>query len=135
MPAQEYAVMIPYPYTQHPEQHSMPKTVLLPIKKQKMLYKMKKTCIMEIFAAVAQLDRVLGYEPRGRGFDSCQPRQDTVKGRLRTSFFFIKINDLRSFTVKSGNMRYHGSTPKKGAQEPIPMFDNKIQCHINRITP
>ena len=26
------------------------------------------------FAAVAQLDRVLGYEPRGRGFESCQPR-------------------------------------------------------------
>jgi hypothetical protein len=26
-------------------------------------------------AAVAQLDRVLGYEPRGRGFDSCQPHQ------------------------------------------------------------
>ncbi len=25
-------------------------------------------------AAVAQLDRVLGYEPRGRGFESCQPR-------------------------------------------------------------
>ena len=24
-------------------------------------------------AAVAQLDRVLGYEPRGRGFESCQP--------------------------------------------------------------
>ena len=24
-------------------------------------------------AAVAQLDRVLGYEPRGRGFNSCQP--------------------------------------------------------------
>ena len=24
-------------------------------------------------AAVAQMDRVLGYEPRGRGFDSCQP--------------------------------------------------------------
>ena len=42
---------------------------------------------MEIFAAVAQLDRVLGYEPRGRGFDSCQPRQNTAKGRLRTSFF------------------------------------------------
>ena len=28
-------------------------------------------------AAVAQLDRVLGYEPRGRGFDSCQPHQTT----------------------------------------------------------
>src|SRR5690606_15606566 len=27
-------------------------------------------------AAVAQLDRVLGYEPRGRGFESCQPRQN-----------------------------------------------------------
>ena len=26
-------------------------------------------------AAVAQLDRVLGYEPRGRGFNSCQPHQ------------------------------------------------------------
>ena len=48
---------------------------------------------MEIFAAVAQLDRVLGYEPRGRGFDSCQPRQNTVKGRLRTSFFFVKTKD------------------------------------------
>ena len=29
---------------------------------------------MRSSAAVAQLDRVLGYEPRGRGFDSCQPR-------------------------------------------------------------
>ncbi len=28
-----------------------------------------------VFAAVAQLDRVLGYEPRGRGFNSCQPHQ------------------------------------------------------------
>ncbi len=27
-------------------------------------------------AAVAQLDRVLGYEPRGRGFESCQPHQN-----------------------------------------------------------
>ena len=31
--------------------------------------------IIRGFAAVAQLDRVLGYEPRGRGFDSCQPHQ------------------------------------------------------------
>ena len=31
--------------------------------------------IISSFAAVAQLDRVLGYEPRGRGFDSCQPHQ------------------------------------------------------------
>jgi len=32
--------------------------------------------IILFFAAVAQLDRVLGYEPRGRGFDSCQPHQN-----------------------------------------------------------
>src|SRR4051794_1603385 len=31
--------------------------------------------ILAGFAAVAQLDRVLGYEPRGRGFESCQPHQ------------------------------------------------------------
>ena len=42
---------------------------------------------MEIFAAVAQLDRVLGYEPRGRGFDSCQPRQNTVKDVFGRPFF------------------------------------------------
>ena len=29
-----------------------------------------------LVAAVAQLDRVLGYEPRGRGFNSCQPHQN-----------------------------------------------------------
>ncbi len=33
------------------------------------------SAIIIVFAAVAQLDRVLGYEPRGRGFDSCRPRQ------------------------------------------------------------
>src|SRR6201999_1942457 len=27
-------------------------------------------------APVAQLDRVLGYEPRGRGFESCRARQN-----------------------------------------------------------
>jgi hypothetical protein len=35
----------------------------------------KSSAIILSFAAVAQLDRVLGYEPRGRGFDSCQPHQ------------------------------------------------------------
>ena len=30
--------------------------------------------IILVYAAVAQLDRVLGYEPRGRGFNSCRPR-------------------------------------------------------------
>src|SRR3569832_1546335 len=35
----------------------------------------RTAAIMDGSAAVAQLDRVLGYEPRGRGFESCQPRQ------------------------------------------------------------
>src|SRR5574344_2886557 len=35
----------------------------------------KKGHTIAALVAVAQLDRVLGYEPRGRGFDSCQPRQ------------------------------------------------------------
>lgn len=41
------------------------------------------------FAAVAQLDRVLGYEPRGRGFDSCQPRHFRA-GQLKITgpFFY-----------------------------------------------
>jgi hypothetical protein len=35
----------------------------------------RKADILFSVAAVAQLDRVLGYEPRGRGFNSCQPHQ------------------------------------------------------------
>ena len=34
-------------------------------------------------APVAQLDRVLGYEPRGRGFESCRARQSETGGRSR----------------------------------------------------
>ena len=30
------------------------------------------------YALVAQLDRVFGYEPKGRGFESLPARQDTV---------------------------------------------------------
>lgn len=41
------------------------------------------------FAAVAQLDRVLGYEPRGRGFDSCQPRHIQTDQLEITDPFFI----------------------------------------------
>ena len=32
-------------------------------------------------AAVAQLDRVSGYEPEGRGFESCQPRHTKFERR------------------------------------------------------
>jgi hypothetical protein len=39
------------------------------------LYRGFESLSLRQIAAVAQLDRVLGYEPRGRGFDSCQPHQ------------------------------------------------------------
>lgn len=54
---------------------------------------------MQFFAAVAQLDRVLGYEPRGRGFDSCQPRHFRT-GQLKiTGPFFIPIIPHRAVTL------------------------------------
>ena len=46
-------------------------TVAWKVKLSKTKFKRYNT----VFAAVAQLDRVLGYEPRGRGFKSCQPHQ------------------------------------------------------------
>jgi hypothetical protein len=39
-------------------------------------------------AAEAQLDRVLGYEPRGRGFNSCQPHQN-AKPATKVAGFFV----------------------------------------------
>jgi hypothetical protein len=50
-----------------------------------------KACYNSVHdAAVAQLDRVLGYEPRGRGFDSCQPHQklESPQRKLWAFFFF-----------------------------------------------
>ncbi len=48
-------------------------------------------------AAVAQLDRVLGYEPRGRGFESCQPRHLTgVSGRW-VFWFLLLFTTFRLF--------------------------------------
>ena len=32
------------------------------------------------YAAVTQLDRVLGYEPRSQEFESLQPRQVIIEG-------------------------------------------------------
>lgn len=46
-------------------------------------------------APVAQLDRVLGYEPRGRGFESCRARH-IFKGldESLTPFFFPSASFL-----------------------------------------
>ena len=50
-----------------------------------------ETLVLEFLflnAAVAQLDRVLGYEPRGRGFDSCQPHHSHNLLSSDGRFFF-----------------------------------------------
>ena len=48
------------------------------------------------FALVAQLDRVFGYEPKGRGFESLQPYQNeghvNVLRVVLSSIFFSKNN-------------------------------------------
>ncbi len=61
------------------------------------------------FAAVAQLDRVLGYEPRGRGFNSCQPHHKrkacnfTVAGFFRSGTGNLQQNRAmnKAFTKES----------------------------------
>ena len=46
-------------------------------------------------AAVAQLDRVLGYEPRGRGFDSCQPHQiQASEMHISEAFVFLGVSGV-----------------------------------------
>jgi hypothetical protein len=46
-------------------------------------------------AAVAQLDRVLGYEPRGRGFNSCQPHQKVkVCNLLIADLFLYSLQEI-----------------------------------------
>ncbi len=54
---------------------------------------------MYSFAAVAQLDRVLGYEPRGRGFDSCQPRHIPNGSVNFTDPFFI-VPSIKFFPLR-----------------------------------
>ena len=48
-------------------------------------------------AAVAQLDRVSGYEPEGRGFESCQPRHFSTGRKLvskEIGLFFVALKIL-----------------------------------------
>ena len=50
--------------------------------------------VVDGLAAVAQLDRVLGYEPRGRGFDSCQPHQiQASEMQISEAFVFLDLLD------------------------------------------
>ena len=54
--------------------------------------------VVDGLAAVAQLDRVLGYEPRGRGFDSCQPHQiQASEMKVSEAFVFLECLWALSF--------------------------------------
>ena len=46
------------------------------------------------YAAVAQLDRVFGYEPKGRGFESLQPYQK--RSSKDDLFFFYPEGGIRT---------------------------------------
>ena len=45
--------------------------------------------IRSIYAPVAQLDRVSGYEPEGQGFESLPARQNEVITSVITLFFCV----------------------------------------------
>ena len=54
--------------------------------------------LRELYALVAQLDRVFGYEPKGRGFESrrAYQKKDQVErlGLFSTKSAFVGINPL-----------------------------------------
>ena len=52
-----------------------------------MIYeRLRKQSFIGAYVALAQLDRVFGYEPKGRGFESPMPRQK--KALAKASAFF-----------------------------------------------
>ena len=66
--------------------------------------------IIQLVAAVAQLDRVLGYEPRGRGFNSCQPHQKTKNAvDYSAAFFFVAIFATAFFATAFLRLRFFRS--------------------------
>lgn len=71
-------------------------------------------------AAVAQLDRVLGYEPRGRGFDSCQPHHLICTGRL--------LNTVAVATPLGGTQR--ARFPVHGEATPPALGLNRSQPFV-----
>ena len=74
------------------------------------------------FAAVAQLDRVLGYEPRGRGFDSCQPHQlESPETAMFRGFFLAR---RRLWSLQDKGIRLQVSQIRQNA----PWFNSKRDC-------
>ena len=64
----------------------------------------RKNCVninkllREQYAAVAQLDRVFGYEPKGQGFESLQPCQKTPKSEMTWEFSFCHLTQYIVYT-------------------------------------
>src|SRR5689334_12470720 len=68
--------------------------------------------IIDSCAAVAQLDRVLGYEQRGRGFNSCQPHQSLKYYDITSPIpFSFALLSSEYFSVQLD----HGQCSRSGA--------------------
>ena len=52
----------------------------------------KNAIIFFVNASVAQLDRVLGYEPNGRGFESLRMHQKKQLGLVPNFFILVKLD-------------------------------------------
>ena len=82
------------------------KSVVIPKGSNNGLPETRRQCYNLCFAAVAQLDRVLGYEPRGRGFNSCQPHQNIgTRQKCLVPFSFRAPSPMRSSLVRHSRWR------------------------------
>ena len=52
-----------------------------------------------MYAALAQLDRVFGYEPKGRGFESLTPCQKQTDASASVCFFRIYTNKAQKLLL------------------------------------
>ena len=57
---------------------------------------------LSVYAALAQLDRVFGYEPKGRGFESLTPCQKNSSDSFRVYFFTYSLLTLH-FSLSTRN--------------------------------
>ena len=57
-----------------------------------------------VYALVAQLDRVTGYEPVGRGFESLPARQNPRKHLVFGDFSILEIFQLPTSTEPVGHI-------------------------------
>ena len=65
-----------------------------------------------IFAALAQLDRVFGYEPKGRGFESLTPCQKRTCNFCCESFFACELHGIRTQWAKQPSELFCERWPK-----------------------